>query len=83
MKKGTVARSLAFETMREDHEDEPVFLRLTVREFLFEGYCVPFMKTMSDLSGEQLLVNNTFGLYFNVKTKQNTSYFNILIGNLY
>ncbi len=66
MKKSTMSRMVAFETMSDEHADEEGFKKLTVSEFLFDGYFVSFMKTISDISGEELLPDNTFGLYYKV-----------------
>jgi hypothetical protein len=47
--------------------DESLYVNVNVDEFLFGGYHVPFIKELEELSGEALLPNQTFGLYYNVR----------------
>jgi len=46
--------------------DEKLFKKRTVGEFLFYGTYEPFIQEISDLKGEYIMPNNTFGVFFGV-----------------
>lgn len=51
------------------NNEERLFVRKTVKEFMFDGYYQDSVEAMSDLSGgEALLPNNTFGFFYGVKS---------------
>ncbi|ODN04815.1 Lysosome membrane protein 2 [Orchesella cincta] len=56
------ARSL-IRDISVDHNKE-LFMHRTVAELTFTGYKEPLMKDLADLQGEELLPNNTFGIYY-------------------
>lgn len=48
-----------------EHEEEELFMKLSVGQLLFKGKYVPMMKTLEDTSGEpSALKNHTFGLFY-------------------
>jgi len=49
----------------QDHEQK-LFKKRTVGEFLFYGTHEPFIQEISDLKGEDIMPNNTFGIYYGV-----------------
>jgi len=67
--KMTPARRYILSEILALHPKEGLYVNVTVDEFLFGGYYVPFMKELSEMSGEVLLPNNTFGLYYGVSVQ--------------
>lgn len=55
------SRYILVEIMKE-HPKEQLYLHTTVGQILFQGVYLPFIKDLSDLQGESILANNTFGL---------------------
>jgi len=53
----------------EDH-DEKLFKKRTVGEFLFYGTHEPFVQAISEMAGEDIMPNNTFGIFYGVSIKQ-------------
>jgi len=65
---GGVARYMISEMFQETFTEEDLYVSITVDEFLFKGYYVPFMKELAELKGvDELLPQHTFGLYYNVR----------------
>lgn len=64
MKGSTFQRSLIREITINHGND--LFMRRPVKELTFGGYVEPMMKELGELKGEELLPNNTFGLYYGV-----------------
>lgn len=54
--------------MREvfSNNGERLFINKTVGELLFDGYHQPSVAEVSELRGEELLPNNTFGIFYKV-----------------
>jgi len=71
---GTFARSILSEIFNDQYKDEKLYVKRTVQQIVFGGYYVPFIKELSNLMGQSLLPNNTFGLYYGVGCKLVLSY---------
>jgi len=52
----------------EDH-GEKLFKKRTVGEFIFYGTHEPFVQTISKMTGEDIMPNNTFGIFYGVSIK--------------
>jgi hypothetical protein len=66
--KGAVARYMVLETAKD--LEEGLFKKRTVGEFLFHGTYEPLVAELSDLNKEELMPNNTFGIYYGVSIIQ-------------
>lgn len=65
----SIARSVILDTVAGHEENEPLFVRKSVGELLFRGYFEPMISELSDLSGEEVMPNSTFGIYYGVSLK--------------
>ena len=63
--------------MAEHPGEVSVFVSKTIKELLFDGYYDGLIQDLSKLKGEDVLPNNTFGLYYGVSFKLSKSYLNI------
>lgn len=61
-----MTRYVVQHTLNENYPDEKLYFSRTVGELLFSGIYIPFAKDFSELKGEEVLPNNTFGLFYNV-----------------
>lgn len=52
------------------------FIQKRVKEILFQGWEVPMVAELSEFLGQELMPNNTFGLFYGVRSK----YFDKIIG---
>ncbi|CAL8137071.1 unnamed protein product [Orchesella dallaii] len=46
------------------YPEEQLYINLEIGELTFKGKYMPFMKDLSELKGEEVMPDNTFGLYY-------------------
>ncbi|ODN04769.1 Lysosome membrane protein 2 [Orchesella cincta] len=63
LKLDSFTRYVISETVAE-HPEEQLYVNLEIGELTFKGKYLPFMKDLSELKGEEVLPDNTFGLYY-------------------